>query len=98
MASKVREKILAEKLAALGKARPWSPRLMEKLAGLIRTGTDEKLFRINPIRFASENAVVESESIDLFLHGTRQGLFQMDWNLVCPTCGDSVESFKALNN
>jgi class 3 adenylate cyclase len=97
MASKVREKILSEKLAALGKAHPWSPRVMEKLAGLIRTGTDEQLFRINPLRFASENAVVESESIDLFLHGTRQGLFQMDWNLVCPTCGDSVESFKALN-
>ncbi len=35
--------------------------------------------------------------IDMFLHGTKLGMFQMEWDLVCPTCGDSVDSFRSLN-
>ena len=41
--------------------------------------------------------VIEHEAIDAFLHGAKNGMFQMEWNLVCPTCGDSVDSFRSLN-
>ena len=34
-----------------------------------------------------------SEAIDLLLHATAQGLFEMDWLLICPRCACAVESF-----
>jgi class 3 adenylate cyclase len=97
MAGKVKEKVLAEKLAAIGKVKEWSPGLVAKLESSIRESDDYGLFRVNPLRFAADKGAVENEVIDLFLHATKAGLFQMEWNLVCPTCGDSVESFRSLS-
>ena len=94
---KVRAAVLAEDLANLVKARQWSPGVIRKLETLVKTGDDYDLFRINPLRFAADRLVPEREAIDLMLHATRAGLFQMEWNLVCPTCGDMVESFRTLS-
>jgi len=97
MAARLREKQLREKLDVLRTARNISQKVLQKMELLIRQGDDEELFRINPIRFAAERGLIEHEAVDAFLHGARHGLFQMEWNLVCPTCGDSVESFRSLN-
>jgi class 3 adenylate cyclase len=105
MAARIKERVLAEKLGELRSAlddprgaapREWTPKALGKLAALIRGGDDAALFRVNPVRFAAENGIVESEAIDLFLHAARHGLFDMVWSLVCPTCGDAVESVHAL--
>ena len=40
----------------------------------------------------------EAEAIDLFLHATRLGLFQMDWQLLCPLCGAIANSFNSLHD
>ncbi|HET6485443.1 MAG TPA: DUF5939 domain-containing protein [Spirochaetia bacterium] len=94
---KVRAAVLAESLASLVKARPWSPGVIQKLETLVKTADDYDLFRINPLRFAADRLIPEQEAIDVLLHGTKAGLFQMEWNLVCPTCGDMVESFRTLS-
>ena len=73
MEAAVHEKILDERLAALERARAWSPRVISKLESHIRTADDVALFRINPIRFAAENSIAEAETIDLFLHGAFSG-------------------------
>jgi len=65
---------------------------------MLRAGEEEALFRINPIRFAAERSIAEAEAIDLFLHGTAVGLFEMDWLLLCPMCSDVVESFRSLTH
>ena len=36
------------------------------------------------------------EAIDLLLHATALGLFEMDWLLICPRCACAVESFARL--
>jgi class 3 adenylate cyclase len=97
MAAKVKEKALAEKLAGLRKARSWKSKAVDRLAEHLRQGDDFSLFRVNPLKFAADKALPEVEVIDLFLHAAKGGLFQMEWNLVCPTCGDSVESFRTLS-
>ncbi|MGD0724940.1 MAG: DUF5939 domain-containing protein [Spirochaetia bacterium] len=97
MAARIKERLLAEKMDAVRKAGEWSPNVLEKLETLIRAGDDYELFRINPLRFAADRGIAENEAIDAFLHGAREGMFQMEWNLVCPTCGDSVNSFRSLN-
>lgn len=93
---KINEKLLDEKLAALEKARTWSPRVVSKLESLIRADDDFALFRVNPIAFAAEKNVVETECIDLFLHAAKIGLFELNWNLLCPFCGGIVTSFASL--
>jgi class 3 adenylate cyclase len=90
------EKKLEERLVALEAAKSWSPRVVSRLETLLRSGSDEALYRINPIQFATEKSIAETEAIDLFLHGCVAGLFDMDWQLVCPMCSDVVESFRSL--
>ena len=90
------EKKLEERLVALEAAKSWSPRVVSRLETLLRSGTDEALYRINPIHFATEKSIAEPEAIDLFLHACVAGLFDMDWQLVCPMCSDVVESFRSL--
>jgi class 3 adenylate cyclase len=96
MEAVVHEQVLDERLAALEAARAWSPRVISKLESHIRTADDNALFRINPIRFAAEKNIAEAEAIDLFLHGTFLGLFEMDWLLLCSACSCVVESFSSL--
>src|SRR6516165_4873863 len=90
------EKKLEERLVALEAVKSLSPRVVSRLEMLLRSGTDEALYRINPIQFATEKSIAEAEGIDLFLHACVAGLFDMDWLLVCPMCSDVVESFRSL--
>ncbi len=66
--SAINEKLLDERLAALEAARAWSPRLVSKLESHMRSADDAALFRINPLTFAAEKSLSETEAIDLFLH------------------------------
>ncbi|MBI2059892.1 MAG: adenylate/guanylate cyclase domain-containing protein [Nitrospirae bacterium] len=94
----INEKLLDEKLTGLEKARAWSPRTISKLETTIRSAEDLDLFRINPKRYASERGTAESEAIDLFLHLAHLGLFQMDWHMTCPACGDVLQSLRSLSH
>ena len=97
MPGPIDEGVLDERLAALEGARPWSPRVVAKLEGLIRGGGDADLFRINPYRFAAEKGVAEGEAVDLLLHAAARNLVVMDWLLICPGCSSAVESFRSLH-
>jgi len=92
------ENLLDQKLADLEKARSWSPRVISKLEAAIRTAADYDLFRINPLRYAKDKSMSEKEAIDLFLYGTKFGLFEMEWHLVCPSCGHLIDNFSQLSH
>jgi len=59
---------------------------------------DYSLFRVNPLKFGIEINISEQEAIDLFLYGVKIGLFEMNWHLICPLCGDVVVSFTTLRS
>jgi class 3 adenylate cyclase len=92
------EKLFEQKLAALEKVRAWTPRVIAKLESAIRGGDDYSLFRINPLRFAADKGVAEDEAVDLFLHAGKLGLFDMNWELLCPACAQIVSSFSRLRS
>ena len=48
------------------------------------------------LRLQASGDSTTGETIDLFLHATALGLFEMDWLLVCPRCACAVESFARL--
>lgn len=83
-------------MTEIERARSWSPRVISKFETLIRSGDDLSLYRVNLLAFARDRAIAEPESIDLFLHATRSGLFEMSWDVVCPQSGMVLDSFGAL--
>jgi class 3 adenylate cyclase len=94
--TQVQERLLESKMTEIEQARSWSPRVISKFETLIRSGDDLSLYRVNPLAFARDRAIGEAESIDLFLHATRSGLFDMSWDVVCPQSGMVLDSFGAL--
>ncbi len=92
----IKEHLLESKMTEIEQARIWSPRVISRFETLVRSGDDLSLYRINPLAFARDRAVSETESIDLFLHATRSGLFEMSWDVVCPQSGMVLDSFGAL--
>ncbi|MDL2407964.1 DUF5939 domain-containing protein [Rhizobium calliandrae] len=92
----VQERLLESKITEIEQARSWSPLVISKFESLIRSGDDLSLYRVNPLAFARDRAISEAESIDLFLHATRSGLFAMSWDVVCPQSGMVLDSFGAL--
>ncbi|NEI27288.1 adenylate/guanylate cyclase domain-containing protein, partial [Rhizobium leguminosarum] len=73
----VDDRLLESKMIQIEQARSWSPRVISKFEALIRDGNDLSLYRVNPLAFARDRAITDTESIDLFLHATRCGLFEM---------------------
>jgi hypothetical protein len=92
----IQERLLESKMIEIEQARSWSPRVISKFETLIRSGDDLSLYRVNPLAFARDRVIAEAESIDLFLHATRGGLFEMSWDVVCPQSGMVLDSFGAL--
>ena len=97
-AIQINEQLLDEKSTELEAVRQWSPRIISKLETVIRTADEYSLFRINPVKYASDKEMSENEAIDLFLFGTNIGLFEMEWHLMCAYCATVVESFRDLTD
>src|SRR4029079_3452971 len=55
------------------------------------------LFRVNPVQYAAEHSMAESEALELFLRATKSGLFEMDWHIVCPHCGFIIDSLHGMS-
>jgi class 3 adenylate cyclase len=94
----VDEAQLAAKIEELGTLHAASGDLRGMLEAFIRTADDADLVRINPLAFARSHGLDEAALIDLFLYGRKVGLLRMEWQYVCPGCGDIVESFYSLTS
>lgn len=94
----INDSLLDTRLEQLEKARAWSARTISKLEALIRGDDETRLFRLDPLQLAREKNLGEAEAIDLLLHAAKIGLFNMEWHLVCASCGGVVESFRQLAN
>src|ERR1043165_643429 len=92
----VNETLLDEKLAQLERVGNWSPRIISKLESFIRAADDYDIFRVNPLQYAAEKGITETEAIDLFLHASKMGLFDLEWNLICDCCGQVPSSLRSI--
>ena len=70
----------------------------ELLLDFARTADDRELVRINPKRFAEQHGLTTGEAIDLFLHARKLGHVIMEWQYVCPGCGEIVERLTSLTS
>ena len=53
---------------------------------LVRSGADRDLARINVLAFAAAHGLDEERTIAAFLHAAQLGIFELSWDVLCPTC------------
>jgi hypothetical protein len=96
--SAVNQRSLAEGLERLGAALPRGGELLDVFDEFVRTGSDDALVRINPVRFAQRCGFPTAGVVELFLHARRLGLLTMEWQYVCPGRGEIVERLASLTS
>ncbi len=67
---------------------------------LVRDAPDRALSRINVLDFAANTGLDEERAIAAFLHAARLGIFELSWNVLCPSCGgvlDASATLKGVN-
>ena len=72
--------------------------VVDAIETLIRDGSDRALARINSLKFAGERKLDEEKTIGAFLHASRLGLFELNWNVLCPGCGGVLHSDRQLKS
>jgi len=65
---------------------------------LVRDAPDRKLARINVLDFARREGLDEERTIAAFLHAAQIGLFDMSWNVLCPSCSGVLDANASLKS
>jgi len=68
------------------------------LERLVRDAPDWRLGRINALDFARRESLDEERVITTFLHAGQIGLFDMSWNVLCPSCGGVLDANTSLKS
>src|ERR1700723_1236386 len=72
--------------------------VVDALKASVENDQDRLLNRINPLAYAEAHGLDEEETIGAFVHAARLGLFDMSWNMLCPSCGGVIETGAALKS
>ncbi|MBW7458326.1 adenylate/guanylate cyclase domain-containing protein, partial [Paenibacillus sepulcri] len=73
---------LMERLAPLG----FKQTLLQELEMLVLNGHEDDTADIRPFVLAAKWKAERNEVLKLLLHATTQGMFNMEWQLICPNC------------
>jgi class 3 adenylate cyclase len=89
---------LEQKIQALAGYPAVGEKLARRFAALIGSASDWELFRVNPLRFAAQHDLAPAQSLDLFVHAARVGLFDFAFNQLCLYCGGVEYSATSLSD
>lgn len=68
------------------------------LERLVHEAPDRLLARINALDLAKRENLDEEKTVATLLHGARIGLFEMSWNVLCPSCGGVLDTNATLKS
>jgi class 3 adenylate cyclase len=68
------------------------------IEALVQDAPDRALARVNVLDFAAKNGIDEERAIAAFLHSARLGLFELSWNVLCPSCGGVIDASMTLKS
>ena len=74
------------------------PETVIAIEELVRDAPDRALCRLNVLDFAAKQGLDEERAIAAFLHAARLGLFELSWNVLCPSCGGVLDASSTLKN
>ena len=76
--------------------RTAEPGAVAAIAELVANGSDRDLNRVNALAFARKHDLDTEHVTAAFLHASRIGLFEMQWNVLCPGCGGVLDANASL--
>src|SRR5665213_1240205 len=76
--------------------RTAEPGAVAAIAELVANGSDRDLNRVNTLAFARKHDLDTEHVTAAFLHASRIGLFEMQWNVLCPGCGGFLDANASL--
>jgi class 3 adenylate cyclase len=71
--------------------------LVERLTALVERGDELELARIRPYALADAWGMERRAVLEACLHGTRAGLLEFRWQLLCPLCRGSADTAASLD-
>ena len=74
------------------------PSIVCAIEKLVRDAPDRDLCRVNVLDFAAKRGLDEEKSIAAFLHAARLGLFELSWNVLCPSCAGVLDAATTLRS
>jgi len=91
------QQMLEQKLQSLNSYARLDSAEVQRLGAVLRSLDGWDLFRINPLRFARDRGFDPDTGVELFIHGARVGLFDLSYDLVCPSCAGIARSEERLD-
>ena len=70
--------------------------VVEMLARLVREAPDHALNKINALDLATKEGLGEDRLIAALLNAVGLGIFEMTWNVMCPSCAGVLSANKSL--
>ena len=74
------------------------PSMVAAIEELVEHAPDPALCRVNALDFAAKRGLDEERTIAAFLHAARAGLFELSWNVLCPSCAGVLEENATLKS
>ena len=75
-----------------------TPAVVDALRTFVDEGDPFELARVNALAFAAQRGLPTHQVVEGFLHASRAGLFDMQWNVTCPGCGGILDEGTDLKN
>ena len=66
------------------------------LERMVRDASDHALNKINALDLAAKEGIDEERVIGAFLNAVGLGIFEMSWNVICPSCAGVLSANKTL--
>ena len=73
-----------------------TPSAVDAIEAEVQKAPDRDLCRINALTFANKHGLDEEDVIGAFLHASRQGIFELSWNVLCPGCSGVLDTGATL--
>src|ERR1700691_5770207 len=74
------------------------PAVADAILQLIQNGEDHELNRINVLDFSKRTGLGEAPVFSRFLPASRLGLFDLNWNVLCPGCSGVLDAHSSLKS
>lgn len=88
---------LRRKLDLLARVPRLDPASVLHFGSMLARLSPWQLARMAPIQLAVEHGFELQQLVDLLMHGTRVGICELNWTVVCPGCGSIEYTYETIN-
>ena len=95
---KRRSSVLLERIVDRLSQRQLNRTTLLKVTDYVRTAAVQDVSHIRPRALARKLNLAAEAMVDVCLHGVHEGLFELSWDVICPSCRIATQSQDAIEN